>query len=272
MPLTACHKEARPPARPPAPPPQKRIPPAPKTAVVTEGPLNLRDRPGTKATIIGRLNKGEKVIILGAANAPETIDGRTADWYQVETIDGKRGYAFGGYLDAGTTAVPTAAPPTAQTPAGEKPLAPISVAAASVNGYGPKDYYEHGKELVAARNYAEALPFLKAATELSPQTGAYWFELGLALQEEGRHEEAVTAYERAAVLLPEDFWTFNNLGLACLKTGRVNRAIDVLEKAVELEPKGTADANAARTTARRNLATAYELAGKKEEAERLREP
>jgi len=243
-------------------------PPAPKTVVVTEGPLNLRAKPGTKGTIVGRLSKGEKVLVLAPAGAPETIDGKTADWYRVETIDKKQGFVFGGYLDLGEGT----APATAGTAGagGATPAAVVDVKAADEPGWKAADYYLKGKELAATRKFAEALPYLKAAQELSPQTPAYWNELGLALLESGRYAEAAAAYEQVRTLRPDDFWAHNNLGLAYLKAGKASLAVPVLEKALTLEPRGSADPASAKAVARKNLAAAYEATGQKDKAAALR--
>lgn len=275
--LGACRKkgEAEPPGT--APPgkggtagaPGEVSEPAPATATVTAGPLNLRDDPGLKGTVVGRLSQGEKVRVLGRSDGAEMIDGKTAYWYEVETIDNKRGWVFGGYLDLREGE----APATTGTAGGaaEAPLTPISVSAvADVPGWDAGDYHARGKELVQAREFGEAIIYYKAATEKSPQTGTYWFDLGLALQELGRHGEAATAYERAVVLKPDDFWAHNNLGLACLRSQRPRRAVEVLEKALTLEPRGVADAEGARDVARRNLIAAYELNGQPEKAAALR--
>jgi tetratricopeptide (TPR) repeat protein len=244
--------------------------PQPETARVTAGPLNLRDEAGLKGDIAGRLSEGEKVIVLGKSEGAETIDGKTAYWYEVETIDKKRGWVFGGYLDVGAEEAP-AVTGTAEV-AADAPLAPISVTAtADVPGWKPADYYDRGMELAQAKQFGEAVIYFKAATERSPQTGKYWFDLGMALQELGRHAEAVTAYERAVVLMPDDFWTHNNLGLACIRAQRPRRAVEVLEKALTLKPKGTTDEAKAKDIVRRNLATAYEMNGQPDKAAALRE-
>ena len=241
---------------------------APKTARVTAGPLNLRDKPGLDGGVIGRLSEGEKVLVLGKSAGAETIDGVAAYWYDVETIDKKRGWAFGAYLDLEGEEIP---PTGKAAAAADAPLAPIDVAAAAeVPGWKANDYFARGKELAEAKEYGEALFYYKTATELSPQTAPYWFAFGLALQELGRHAEAATAYERAVTLQPDDFWAHNNLGLACIRARRPRRAVEVLGKALTLEPKGRMDAAAAKDIARRNLATAYELNGQPEKAAALR--
>lgn len=246
--------------------------PTPRTAVVVEGPLNLRDAPGTGGKIIGRLSQGEKVAILEEGASRETIDNKTAPWYKVETIDKKQGWVFGGYLDVGAkTPAGTAVSTAPATGGGDgAPLAAINVAAASESGWTPAQYYQAGKEMLNAKRFADALPYLKTATETSPQTGNYWVDLGVALQELGRHDEAATAYERAVVLMPTSFWAYNNLGLACVKSRRPRRAVEALEKALTLEPKGTADPAAAKAIARRNLAAAYEMNGQPDKARELK--
>ncbi len=274
--LSSCGKKGK--GESPAPAPSaasaETAPPAAKTATVTAGPLNLRADAGLNGDVIGRVGEGEKVVVLEKSAAAETIDGRAAYWYKVETIDKKQGWVFGGYLDIGaedTATTETAASAATAEAAADAPLAPINVAAvADVNGWGGRDYYDRAKELAAQKEFGEAVFYFKAATEASPQTGRYWLDFGLALQELGRHAEAATAYERAVTLMPDDFWAHNNLGLACIRARRPRRAVEVLEKALTLEPKGTSDAAAAKAVARRNLAAAYELNGQPEKAAALR--
>lgn len=243
--------------------------PTPKTARVTAGPLNLRDKAGLGGAVVGRLSQGEKVIVHGKSDAAETIDGTAAYWYDVETVDKKRGWAFGAYLDMGAEDSP--APAGTPEAAADAPLTTISVTAvADIPGWKAGDYYERAKELGGAGNYGEALFYYKAATERSPQAGPYWFDFGLTLQELGRHAEAATAYERAIVLIPDNFWVHNNLGLACIRARRPRRAVEVLEKALTLQPKGSMDPTAAKDIARANLATAYELDGQPDKAAALR--
>ena len=243
--------------------------PTPKTARVTAGPLNLRDKAGLGGAVVGRLSQGEKVIVHGKSDAAETIDGTAAYWYDVETVDKKRGWAFGAYLDVGAEESPSPAG-TAEA-AADAPLTTINVTAvADVPGWKASDYFERAKELAAAEEYGEALFYYKAATERSPQAGPYWFDFGLTLQELGRHAEAATAYERAVVIMPDDFWVHNNLGLACIRARRPRRAVEVLEKALTLQPRGSMDPAAAQDIARANLATAYELNGQPDKAAALR--
>jgi tetratricopeptide (TPR) repeat protein len=238
-----------------------------ETARVTAGPLNLRDKAGLDGRVTGRLGEGEKVLVRGKSAGAETIDGIAAYWYDVETIDKKRGWAFGAYLALEAEE----GPPAGTAAAAEAPHTSINVtAAAEVPGWKADDYFERGKELAEAKEYGEALSYYRAATERSPQTGSYWFAFGLALQELGRQAEAATAYERAVALKPDDFWAHNNLGLACIRTRRPRRAVEVLEKALTLEPKGRMDPKAAKDIARRNLAAAYELNGQPEKAAALR--
>jgi tetratricopeptide (TPR) repeat protein/predicted small lipoprotein YifL len=243
--------------------------PTPKTARVTAGPLNLRDKPGLGGAVVGRLSQGEKVIVHGKSDAAETIDGTAAYWYDVETVDKKRGWAFGAYLDVGAEDSPS--PAGTPEAAADAPLTTINVTAvADVPGWKASDYFKRAKELAATEAYGEALFYYKAATERSPQAGPYWFDFGLTLQELGRHAEAATAYERAVVLMPDDFWVHNNLGLACIRARRPRRAVEVLEKALTLQPKGSMDPAAAQDIARANLATAYELDGQPDKAAALR--
>ena len=82
-----------PPAPPPAPvetPPVAQVspPPAQRYVLVTVGKLNVREKPTTRAATVGRVRKGERLVVLGA-------DG---EWLQVTLHDGKTGWIHGSYV------------------------------------------------------------------------------------------------------------------------------------------------------------------------------
>jgi uncharacterized protein YgiM (DUF1202 family) len=63
------------------------------TAVVADGPLNLRSAAGTSADVVTQLDSGATVTITAG---PESVDSFT--WYQVDTADGDSGWVAGEFL------------------------------------------------------------------------------------------------------------------------------------------------------------------------------
>lgn len=71
------------------------VPPA---AQITGDFVRLRETPTREGKIVGVLFKYMTVTIVGQGSPPETIDGKTAPWYQVKGT-GVSGWVFGGFLD-----------------------------------------------------------------------------------------------------------------------------------------------------------------------------
>jgi tetratricopeptide (TPR) repeat protein len=236
-----------------------------ETAVVSAGPLNMRSRPSLGGSVVRQLDLGEPLVVIDRSDEQETIDNVTDYWYQVRTDDGDEGWVFGAYIKLG------AEPVTAGESVGRAKEVGIDVAAADEPGWTAADYFGEGKSLHDGGSHDEALPYLKKAVELSPEKGDYHFYLAFSLQELGRNGEAASEYEECIKVKPDDFWAHNNLGLACIHSGQPARAVEVLEKAITLDPAGTADKEAARDIARRNLATAYEMNGQPARAKEIRD-
>ncbi len=59
--------------------------------------LNIRDIPGTKGNVIGKLPYGTQVTVLERGNEKVTIDDISDFWYKV-SANGYEGWCFGGYL------------------------------------------------------------------------------------------------------------------------------------------------------------------------------
>lgn len=69
----------------------------PRQAITTTNNLRLRLRADTGALILSSLPNASPVTILKTGPS-ETIDGLTAPWYKIKTVDGLIGWAFGGYI------------------------------------------------------------------------------------------------------------------------------------------------------------------------------
>lgn len=70
----------------------------PWKGIVDASVLRIRQSPGLEAPVVGALNRGDGVAVIGAGVVPMTIEGRTAPWHEVVGASGVRGWAFGGFI------------------------------------------------------------------------------------------------------------------------------------------------------------------------------
>ena len=63
---------------------------------------------------------------------------------------------------------------------------------------------EKAQELFEQRRWSEALEELRAAININPYNGAWFFNIGLTLDELGRYDEAVDAYRQSLEIDPND--------------------------------------------------------------------
>jgi len=73
-------------------------------AVVTEGLLRVREKPGKDATVILHVRRGNVVEIVSSTETKEVQEGVEGYWYLID-YSGLKGWVFGAYLEiAGTRA------------------------------------------------------------------------------------------------------------------------------------------------------------------------
>ena len=114
-----------------------------------------------------------------------------------------------------------------------------------------------GKEALAL-DRDDAVEYLSRVTELQPDDGEAWHDLGRALLFQGRLDDATEAFRQAVQLRPDDADALIDLGHAAHAAHRVDEAIAHLEQAVEHEPSNTG--------ALRSLVEMYRGAGRFEDA------
>lgn len=92
------------------------------------------------------------------------------------------------------------------------------------------------RELMAAGQFAEAVPLCQQLVRALPSNPGLRLNLGLALQMSGRAREAIPEFERVLKSQPNSLPAALSLGMARLETGDPARAAAPLETAVRLDP------------------------------------
>ena len=82
---------------------------------------------------------------------------------------------------------------------------------------------EKAQELFEQHRWQEALEELRAATTINPYNGAWFFNIGLTLDEMGRFDEAIDAYRQALAIDPNDLQALNHLGVDLHRVGQLRR-------------------------------------------------
>src|SRR3954469_12744355 len=88
---------------------------------------------------------------------------------------------------------------------------------------------ERAQELFEQHKWLEALDELRAATSINPYNAAWFFNIGLTLDELGRTEEAIDAYRQALEIEPNDTQALNHLGVDLHQVGRFDEALRTFE-------------------------------------------
>jgi Flp pilus assembly protein TadD len=95
----------------------------------------------------------------------------------------------------------------------------------------------HGKNLMLAGRYAEALPALERAMRFAPVEDADTrFNLALTLERLNRPREALRHFEVVARLRPDDAEAWNHVGLCQASLGRPNEATAAFRESLRLRP------------------------------------
>ncbi len=67
--------------------------------IMNDSQVRIRSKAGLKSEILGVLNKGDKVTVIGRSEKKEVIDGKEAYWYKIKLADNTFGWIFGAYVD-----------------------------------------------------------------------------------------------------------------------------------------------------------------------------
>ncbi len=131
-------------------------------------------------------------------------------------------------------------------------------AALSLNAKEAEAHWGLGQSFLQLRQNDSAANSFRAAVELQPTEPRYHNALGVALDKQGLHAAAQAAYQQGLKHAPNHTALKNNLGLSLLLAGDEKAALLILE------PLG--NAVSASVQHRQNLALAYGLAGREDDA------
>ena len=126
------------------------------------------------------------------------------------------------------------------------------------NNENPEIYYKLALANNSIKNYSEAVKQCKRAIELAPEVSLYYEALGDIYMGIQNFIEAKKTYKEAVFIDPKNSRAHALLGTLQSKDGEHDSAIKSLETAVALDNNNV--------DIRYNLALAYEVAGRKEEA------
>ena len=88
---------------------------------------------------------------------------------------------------------------------------------------------EKAKELFAQRRWHECLAELRAAIAMNPYNSAWYFNIGLTLDELERFDEAIDAYRTGLKIEAEDVEAIYRVGVDLTRLGRLDEAIASFE-------------------------------------------
>ncbi len=76
----------------------KSLFPGMQTARITSDEVRIRSKPGLDGSVLGHVNKGDRVVWEKQAPESVTIDGQTGHWIQIMTEPGVEGWVFGAFV------------------------------------------------------------------------------------------------------------------------------------------------------------------------------
>ena len=68
------------------------------SAVCNDNGVRIREKPSTDGEIVGKLENGDKVLLLAATSDEPKVGNSNARWYRVKTVSGTIGWSFGSFF------------------------------------------------------------------------------------------------------------------------------------------------------------------------------
>ena len=127
----------------------------------------------------------------------------------------------------------------------------------------PVAHYNLGLALTKRQNLDQAIKHFRTACDLDPKHPTARRALGVGLLQAGELESAAKELTRAAADFPDDSEVHNSLGTVLLRQRNLGRSIHHFEEAIRVNPL--------LVKAHRNLAQAYQRAGRPEDARKTTE-
>ncbi|WP_426582966.1 tetratricopeptide repeat protein [Dapis sp. BLCC M229] len=106
----------------------------------------------------------------------------------------------------------------------------------SVNSETITQYFQQGKQAVAAGQLEKAVTLYQKAIELNPNLALYYQSLGDVLVQIGKWGEAATVYQKAIELKPTSALSHHNLGKILVNQGNLEQAITSYSQAIKINP------------------------------------
>jgi tetratricopeptide (TPR) repeat protein len=100
----------------------------------------------------------------------------------------------------------------------------------------PQELKETGQRLFKSRQYAEAIPLLKSATDALPKDEPLWQELVMAARDGGQHEQSVEFAKLAIRHHPRSDWLWRTLGSQLVEIDKLDEAEKALDNSRTLNP------------------------------------
>lgn len=100
----------------------------------------------------------------------------------------------------------------------------------------PQELKETGERLFDSRQYAEAIPLLKSATDALPKDEQLWQKLVMAARDGGQHEQAAGFAKLAIRHHPRSDWLWRNLGGQLVEVEKFDEAEKALNNSRTLNP------------------------------------
>lgn len=95
---------------------------------------------------------------------------------------------------------------------------------------------ERAQELFEQRRWIEALEELRAAIDINPYNGSWFFNIGLTLDEMERYDEAIEAYRKSLEIDAHDLQSMSHLGIDLHRVGNFDEALRTFERVEQIDP------------------------------------
>ncbi|MGA2230916.1 MAG: tetratricopeptide repeat protein [Tepidisphaeraceae bacterium] len=96
--------------------------------------------------------------------------------------------------------------------------------------------FERALEFAQRRQWPQALEEMRMATSINPFNAAWFFNLGLVLDEMGRFDEAIGAFRRAARIEPNNLAVQERLGIDLHRTQCQRQALETFAHITQADP------------------------------------